>query len=175
MNDNIEENELTLEEVLKQNQKLKKEYEKLEKRFDRNSNQADRLQKQQEKSNEQLEAYIDVIDDNIISINTDKDRKITSISIAFSNTFGYKKEELEGKESFIFLINKEDSEKVDAVLKDCETSHEPWHGEVRFISKSNQLVWTNTIITPNYDENEFDCFTVISKDISKEKELKELK
>ena len=174
MNDKIDENELSFDEILKQNEKLKKDNDKIKKRLDRVVQQGDRQHKQFEKLNEKFESYIEVIDDNIISINTDKDKKITSVSIAFSNTFGFKIEDIDDK-NLDFLLCKDDLEKIDIELQDAVSTKESWHGEVRFISKSNQIVWTETIITPNFDDEKFNGFTFITKDISKEKELKDLK
>lgn len=171
---NIDKKALSAEELLQQNEQLQKENEKINKRLERVVQQGDRQHKQFEKLNEKLETYIDVIDDHVISISLDKDRNIITVSTAFSKVFGFKGKELLGS-NYEILLHKDDYEKVDVELYDAVASKQPWHGEIRFKNKSDQLVWTNTIITPVYDEEKLSGFTLISEDVSKEKELKELK
>ncbi|NOQ30538.1 MAG: HlyD family type I secretion periplasmic adaptor subunit [Helicobacteraceae bacterium] len=174
MSENIEEQELSTDELIKQNAKLRKENDKVKKRLERVTDQGDRQHKQFEKLNEKLETYIDVMDDHVIAISTDKNKKITTVSTAFSNNFGFKPKEIIGK-SLEFLIDKDDLEKIEVELQDVVASKERWHGELKFKSKSEHVIWTETIITPVYDESELDGFTFISEDISQERELKDLK
>ena len=173
MNEN-ETKELSSEELTKLNAKLEKDNAKIKKRLDRVTEQGDRQYKQFEKLNEKLESYIDVIDDHVISISVDKDKIISTVSTAFSNIFGFKSKEILGQ-YFGFLLQKDDLEKIEVELHDTVASKQPWHGELRFKNKSEQLIWTETIITPIYDEDELTGFTFISEDISKDRELKELK
>lgn len=171
---NTDKKALSPEELLQQNEQLQKENEKVNKRLERVIQQGDRQHKQFEKLNEKLETYIDVIDDHVISISLDKNREVTTVSTAFSNAFGFKAKELLGS-NYGILLYKDDYEKVDVELYDATASQQPWNGEIRFKNKSDQLIWTNTIITPVYDEEHLSGFTLISEDVSKDKELKELK
>ena len=168
MNGNIDEKELSTDELIKQNLKLTKDNEKSKKRLDRIVQQGDRQHKEFEKLNEQLASYINVIDDHVISINTDKNKNILSVSTAFSNAFGFKEKDVV-KEYFKFLLYNQDAQKLEAELHDTIASKIPWHGELRFKNKSDILIWTNTIITPSFDEGEFVGLTFIIEDISKEK------
>jgi len=155
-------------------QELQKQNEKLQKRLERIIKQGDRQHKQFEKLNEQLASYIDVIDDHVIAVTVDKEKMITNVSTAFSNAFGFKSKELNGTE-LRSIIEQDDFSRVDVELHDSISSKQPWRGELRFINKAEKLIWTETIITPNFDEEELTGFTIISKDISKDKELKNIK
>jgi len=174
MNDNSNKENIDIDEILKQNAKLQKDNDKIKQRLERVTQQGDRQYKQFEKLNERLGSYIEVIDDHVISITLDDQKNIIKVSTAFSNTFGFKEKEVVGK-NFGFLLGKDDFEKLDIELHDTVASKVPWHGEVKFRNKSNNLLWTNTIITPNFDEDILIGFTFISEDISKERELKDLK
>lgn len=174
MNETINKDSVDIDEILKQNAKLKKDNDKINQRLERVAQQGDRQHKQFEKLNEKLGSYIEIIDDHVISTTLDNQKNIIKVSTAFSNTFGFKEKEVVGK-NFGFLLNKDDFEKLDVELHDTIASREPWHGEIRFRNKSDNFLWTNTIITPNFDEDILDGFTFISKDISKEKELKNLR
>lgn len=174
MNENVNKQELTAKEILEQNANLQHENEKIKKRLERVIQQGDRQHKQFEKLNERLGSYINVIDDHVKSITTNKNGKITSVSTAFSNTFGFKTSELAG-EHLEVLLEREDLQNIETQLQESISSRLPWHGEIRIRSKSSKLIWTDTIITPNFDEENLAGFTFISEDISDEKELKELK
>jgi len=174
MNENLESKELVSDNLLQENKKLLKDNEKIKKRLDRITQQGDRQHKQFEKLNEKLATYIDVIDDHVIAVTVDKDKNITNVSTAFSNSFGFKSKDVVGSH-IEFLIEKDDFEKINVELHDSVASKQPWHGEIKYRNKSDQLIWTNTIITPNFDEDVLYGFTFISEDISKEKELKDLK
>jgi len=174
MNDNINNEELSTSDIVKQKEKLEKENAKITKRLNRIIEQGDRQHKQFEKLNEELGTYIDVIDDHVITMTIDTKRNISNISTAFSNLFGFKSKELIN-ENFEFLLDSDDVNKIYVDLQDISISKEQWHGEIRFKSKSDNLIWTNTIITPNFDENELIGYTFIINDISKDKQIQELK
>jgi len=174
MNENLEREELPAENLLKENAKLLKDNEKIKKRLDRVTQQGDRQHKQFEKLNEKLATYIDVIDDHVITVTIDKDKIITNVSTAFSNVFGFKSKEIIGTH-IQFLIFKDDYDRLEVEIQDSLEAKQPWRGEIKYKNKSEKLIWTNTIITANYDGDVLYGFTLISEDISKEKELKDLK
>jgi len=155
--------------------RLEKENKRLLKRFDRIIDQGDRQQKQYEKLNENLQGYINITDDYIITVRIDANLIIISASTAFSNAFGFTADEIMGKQ-YEFLLDKEFIEPFNIAVIDLKGSHLPWHGELKHRIKSDSVLWTNSVITPvfNDDNNEVIEYTIVSKDISKEKELKEI-
>ncbi len=162
-----------LEEELK---RLEKENQRLTKRLDRIIDQGDRQHKQFEKLNEHLQSYIDIIDDHVITVNINKDLIIESVSTAFSNAFGFKESEVKGK-AYEFLLDSEFVEPFKIDVVDLSSSGLPWHGEIKHLTKAETTLWTDTIITPVYDDDtgEIVEYTILSKNITQEKQLKQLK
>ena len=173
MNENEIEQQ-SFEKIEIENLKLKKDYDKAVKRLDRITKQGDRQQKQFEKLNQQLEVYLDVVDDHVISMSLDKDKNIKAVSTVFSNRFGFKEKEIIGK-NLRFLLDHDTLGKLNVELLDSVASKLKWIGELKLRNKSDIPVWTETTMTPNFTDNELDGYTVIIEDISKDKALKDLK
>jgi len=157
-------------------ERLKKENARLSKRLDRITDQGDRQHKQFEKLNEHLQNYIDIIDDHIITVNIDNKLVIRSVSTAFSNAFGFTPDEVLGKE-YDFLLHNEDTQRFRIEIVELEATKLPWHGELKHMTKAESFLWTSSIITPVYDEDSKEVveYTIISKNITEEKQLQELK
>lgn len=160
----------------KEIQRLQKENKRLLKRFDRIVDQGDRQQKQYEKLNEHLQSYINITDDHIITVTLNKERLITSVSTAFSNAFGFASDEVVGQ-SYEFLLHNDHIDTFNAALVDFENSTLSWHGELQHITKAETVLWTSSEITPSVDVDSGEIFeyTVVSKNITQEKELLKIK
>ena len=154
---------------------LQKENKRLQKRIDRITDQGDRQHKQFEKLNESLQGYINIIDDHIITVTVDKDLSIKSVSTAFSNAFGFTMDEIKGK-SYDFLLNKEYIERFRVEIIELQASGLPWHGELLHVTKAEGKLWTNSNIRPIYgDDDQISGYTIVSRNITEEKELEALK
>ena len=159
----------------KEIERLEKENKRLLKRFDRIVDQGDRQQKQYEKLNEHLQSYINITDDYIITATLNSEHLITSVSTAFSNAFGFSSAEVVGK-NYEFLLHNEYIETFNAALADFEESKLPWQGELEHITKAETVLWTNSVITPSFDDDgKVIEYTVVSKNITEEKELLKIK
>ena len=163
------------DELQEELETLKKENAKLNKRIDRIVSQGDRQHKEIEHLNENLQSYIDVIDDNVITVTLTTQKEIKSVSTAFSNVFGFKIDEVSQKR-YDYLLDKEYGQKFLIDIDDTVSQKLPWHGELIHMTKADAQLWTQTIVTPVFDVNgDLFEFTVISKDITDQKKLNALK
>ena len=114
---------------------------------------------------EQREEFENITNTNMVYVTTDKNLKILEISKAFSDMFGYIKEEIVG-EQYNILVQYEDSQKF---YNGCEyvSTHnkEAWGTDMLMSSKLNQTLYTHTFIYPLFEAGTLKGFTFVSKDI----------
>ena len=121
-----------------------------------------------------MEEYLKLVDQNIITSSTDLNGRITYVSDAFSNISGYKKEELLGKKHSIVKhpdMKKEIYEEMwKSLLEDRK-----WEGEIKNKRKDGSYYWVKATIYPNYDNiGKKVGYTAIRVDITSKKQVDEL-
>ena len=118
-----------------------------------------------------LEEYINVIDEYVITSKTDLNGIITYSSKAFESISGYSEQELRGRPHNI--IRHPDMPK--SVFKDLwETisKGETWSGEIKNLKKDGSHYWVNTKITPTYNhDGKHIGYTSVRQDISDKKKM----
>lgn len=127
------------------------------------------------KLQKKMEEYVELIDENIITSQTDTKGVITYVSDAFCRISGYSKEELMGQEHDI--VRHEDM--PDSIYKELwETikSGRSWHGEIKNKTKEGGYYWVDATIHPNYDEKgeKIIGYTAIRQDITNKKRIEEI-
>ena len=146
-------------------QKLETELEKLKKELKREQNATKTADKFEKELKEQREEFENITNTNMVYVTTDKDLKILEVSKAFSDMFGYIKNEIVG-EQYNILVNYQDSQKF---YNGCEyvSTHnkEAWGTDILMSSKSNQTLYTHTFIYPLFESGVLKGFTFVSKDI----------
>jgi PAS domain S-box-containing protein len=170
---NTPEQNMTYEELEKQYNRLLRKHGKLEERFDKIISQGDRQQLYVKELNDQLAGYIVTIDEHIITISTDIHGKITSVSTAFKNNFGYKSSEIEGKE-VTYLVDSEDYESMKAYLDEVINNGQPLKKEIRLQKKNEATAWVEIYIRPVMDGEEITGITIIGEDVTDKKAVKNL-
>lgn len=116
----------------------------------------------------------ELLDNYVMLALTDKDGTIKHVSTSLCNVFDYKPSELIDK-PYTLLIKKDSIINFNNHFKEASSLKTVWKGEVKHSSFSDSVIWTDTIITPLFDDNkEHIGFIITSNDITKEKILKKV-
>ncbi len=116
----------------------------------------------------------ELLDNYVILAVTDTDGIMKHVSTNLCNVFGYKPSELIGK-PYTFLIKKDSLISFDNTFKETQELKTMWKGDIKHASKTDETLWTDTIITPLFNDNkEHLGFIFASHDISKEKKLQKI-
>lgn len=122
----------------------------------------------------EMNEYIRLIDENIITSSTDLEGNITYASEAFCAISGYTKEELLGQNHRI--VRHPDME--DTIFKEIWetiTQDNVWEGELKNKTKNDGYYWVYNSIYPTYKASgEKYGYTAIRQDITDKKKLQEL-
>jgi len=116
----------------------------------------------------------ELLDNYVILALTDKEGTIKHVSTSLCNVFKYKPSELIDK-SYTLLIRKDSIINFNNQFNEAKSLKTTWKGEIKHSSHNDSLIWTDTIITPLFnDDKEHIGFIITSNDISKEKTLKKV-
>lgn len=132
-----------------------------------------RLAKKIKIKSKQLQGYLDIIDNYVITSQTDKEGTITYASEAFCQISGYTKEELIGENHRIIRHPDMPSE-LFIELWNTISAGKIWHGEIKNRKSDGGDYWVDTTITPNIEEGEIVGYTAIRHDISDKKLIEEM-
>ncbi len=126
-----------------------------------------------EERERELQQYIDLVDENIISSSIDTEGRITSVSKAFVNISGYSEEELIGKKHYL-LSNNFDEKKYHQLINQL-IHNRTWRGEISNKRKDGAEYWTKVTIYQNLNKTgERIGYTSIGVDITDKKRIEEL-
>lgn len=132
------------------------------------------LKKLVNKQTNELQNYVQILDENVIHSQLDKQGKLTSISSRFSHISGYHQSELLGKHQNHTLHPDVDTKIKDSLNQALEL-FEPWQGELLHRNKANKTYWTFSTINPIInDDNELSGFACIDNDITDKKRIETL-
>lgn len=116
----------------------------------------------------------ELLDNYVILAVTDIDGIIKHVSTNLCNIFKYKSSELLNK-PYTFLIKKDSILTFENQFNDAKVSNTVWKGEVKHASHNDDTIWTDTIISPLFnDDKKHVGFILASNDITKEKTLKKI-
>jgi len=116
----------------------------------------------------------ELLDNYVILALCDLEGVIKHASTQLCQVFGYKPSELIDK-SYEFLIKKEAISTFKTQFKDVTLTKSVWKGDIQHASKSDELLWMDTVIQPLFnDAKEHIGFVFASYDITKEKKLKKV-
>jgi PAS domain S-box-containing protein len=126
------------------------------------------------KRTHKLNQTIKFFDKNVIASKVDQNGKITYVSRAFCNRFGYEEKELLGKTHDMLRDSSLDT-KILAELKKSYDEGKPWRGELVYKTKSGEKFWAEVKRKETKDEEgNFESFTNIFYDITNQKEIESL-
>lgn len=127
-----------------------------------------------ENLNHDLRKMIKSFDKSVIASKVDLEGNIIYVSSAFCQTFGYSPDELLGK-SHEALRHPASDPKVLMELNHAYAQHEPWKGEILYLTKSHEIFWAYLKRFPEVDkEGNFLNFTNIFTNITNQKEIEDL-
>lgn len=132
-----------------------------------------RLTEKIESKSQQLTEYVNIIDNYVITSQTDEKGIITYASDAFCKISGYAREELIGKNHRIIRHPDMPSEFFE-ILWATITSGEIWHGEIKNRRADGSYYWVDTTISPNMEKGEIVGYTAVRYDITDKKRIEEL-
>ena len=124
--------------------------------------------------NTQLNAYIGIVDKNILTSSTDTKGKITEVSDAFCKKTGYSREELIGKSHRILKHPDTPDTHYEKLWKKI-TSGKVWQHELKMRTKNGDDFWMDVTIEPLFDEeSKITGYTAIRHDITYQKQVEQL-
>ena len=132
-----------------------------------------RLSKKIQIKSKQLEGYVEIIDQYVITSQTDLYGNITYASEAFCKISGYTKEELIGKNHRLIRHPDMPKELFEELWRTI-SSGQMWHGEIKNRKSDGGDYWVDTTITPNVEEGVIIGYTAIRHDISDKKMIEEM-
>jgi len=124
--------------------------------------------------NSQLESYIKIVDENVLTSATDINGKITYASRAFCETTGYSKKELIGQNHNIVKHDDTDPKVYKGLWKRLSTGL-TWKGEIKNKKKDGSFYWVDATVSPQFDKNNnIIGYTSIRHDITDKKIIEEI-
>jgi len=121
-----------------------------------------------------LEQYLGVIDEYVITSKTDLEGTITYASKAFEKISGYTSDELLGK-SHNIIRHPDMNSDIFEDLWDTIVKQETWSGEIKNKRKDGSYYWVITKITPTYDfDGNHIGYTSVRQDITDKKRFEEV-
>jgi len=127
-----------------------------------------------EKNKREMERYVKLIDNYIITSSTDLDGVITNVSKAFCKISGYSENELIGK-SHNIIRHYDTPPKVFKDLWKTIMSNKVWKSDIKNLSKNGSTYWVDTTISPKYDDQGKKIgYTSIRIDVTDKKRVEEL-
>lgn len=129
---------------------------------------------QKKEFDDTLGEYMNLIDEHIISSDTDTLGNITRVSQAFCNISGYSKEELVGN-SHSLIRSADTTNKFYEKMWNTLVDNKTWKGQIKNRSKNDTFYWIDTIISPTYNKDGKKIgYTSIKQDITDKKKLEEI-
>lgn len=132
-----------------------------------------RLEARIKAKTKQLNAFISIIDEYVITSQTDKEGNIIYVSEAFCRISGYSKEELIG-ENHRIVRHLDMSNKLFTEMWETISSGNTWHGEIKNRTRKGGYYWVDMMISPNMEEGKITGYTSVAQDITNQKIIEEL-
>lgn len=113
--------------------------------------------------NKKIQTYVEVVDENVMTVTVNKEGEIKAISTAFCKKIAFDKGELIGKKMTEFLCDKTTS-----ILTQKQ-------GERCLITKEEEPLWISFTLSTHFNKEEkIKGFTIVCHDISAKKKLEEV-
>lgn len=121
--------------------------------------------------NEELSKYFNIVDKNVIIVQTNLLGEITMVSEEFCIMTGYAREELIGtKHHFLYSKDRREGSYDIFVMNEENT----WNGELIQPKKDKSLLWLDMIIEPILNHNQITGYTFIGHNITDKKKIERI-
>ena len=172
INTNITNLILSFETACKENKRIKTE-DLTYKEFISLANNLNSTLEEKNLTEKKLNAYIEIVNKNILISSTDEKGLITDVSEAFCEISGYTKDELIGKTHAI-LKHDDTSIEFFTNMWNVILSGKEWRGEIKNKTKMGTTYWIYSVIKPIFKNNLVCGFTSISTNITDKKHVEYL-
>jgi diguanylate cyclase (GGDEF)-like protein/PAS domain S-box-containing protein len=126
------------------------------------------------KSQKQIHDYMHLIDENIITANTDLHANFVSVSQALCAISGYQKKELIGI-NYALLRHKDTSDTIYQNMLHAMEKNETYRVEMKNLKKNGGYFWVDMVIYPLFDAHDKKTgYTFIMQDITNKKLVEEI-
>lgn len=132
-----------------------------------------RLQQELDDALQENTKALAVIDEYVVTSETDLDGRIQKVSAALCRLSGYDKEELVGHK-YSVVKSGEMEESVYQELWGSITKGAVWNGVLKDKAKTGQFFWLDTTIVPKYKSGEVVGYTSVAHDITNEKLIEKI-
>ncbi|WP_458119755.1 diguanylate cyclase domain-containing protein [Paenibacillus sp. Z6-24] len=121
--------------------------------------------------NEQLNKYFNIVDKNVIIVNTDLYGNILIASEEFCLLTGYTQEEVAGRPHRFFRPTDHPGRSIVPFVIDRE---ETWNGELIYFRKDQNMLWLNMTVEPALEEDRLLGFMFIGHNITDKKQIERI-
>lgn len=126
------------------------------------------------KQQKEIENFIKVVDENVITSKTDLYGSITYASKAFCEVSGYHNEELMGQKHSI-VRHPDMPADVYKDMWQTISAGKSWQGDIKNLKKDGGYYWVSATVSPDFDDNHnIVGYTAIRQDISDRKKVEKL-
>lgn len=126
------------------------------------------------KANDKLNKLLELFDDNVIALKTDRKGIITYTSKAFCKINGYAQKELIGISQNIIRHHDMPKELYKDLWKTI-INGKIWRGEIKNKKKDGSFYWVDIVVEPEFiNKQSITGFSIIMQDITSKKEVQEL-
>ncbi|WP_298691997.1 diguanylate cyclase [uncultured Sulfuricurvum sp.] len=120
-----------------------------------------------------LQEYINIVDQHVITSQTDANGLIIYASVAFCEISGYTKEELIGKNHRI-IRHPDMPDSLFKEMWETITAGKIWRGEIKNLKSDGGYYWVDTMISPNIEDGKIVGYTAVRHDITYQKIVEDL-
>ena len=125
-------------------------------------------------SQKQLQNYMHLIDENILTATADIYGNFKAVSHAFAVTSGYSQEELIGHNCYFLRYNESDEHLYTNMLEAMQ-NNTTYKEEFHFLTKDGKGFWVDLVVYPDFDTKENKVgYTFIMQNITNKKRIEEI-
>ncbi|WP_046225547.1 diguanylate cyclase [Paenibacillus dauci] len=121
--------------------------------------------------NEQLSKYFNIVDKNVIIVNTDLYGNVMMASEEFCLLTGYTQEEVASRPHRFFRPMDHHGRSIAPFVIDKE---ETWNGELIYFRKDQNMLWLNMTVEPAWEEDHLQGYMFIGHNITDKKQIERI-
>ena len=132
-----------------------------------------KMNKKLRKAHHEINDQQKMVDKYVLILATDTNGIITEVNQAYCDLIGFKKDELIGK-NHTCMKHPDMSKEIFDDMWSTITQDKAWRGEIKNLSKDNEIVWFNMNVEPIFQDGVKIGYRSISENITNKKKIEEL-